>query len=95
MAKRITDEMIIQINEEYSRDPVKSHVAKKLGVSPATVTKYLDPNYTALKNQVIEKTDFKLPDAAIIKLGEDWGALCHLSEEEWAELKELQKSVLL
>lgn len=95
MAKRITDEMIIQINEEYSRDPVKSHVAKKLGISPATVTKYLKDNYQEIKNQVVEKTNFELPDAATIKLGDDWGALCALSEEEWTELKELQKSILV
>lgn len=99
MAKRITDEMIIQINKEYKLDPVKSHVAKKLGISPATVTKYLRPEYQSIANkqievnQTIEKTNFELPDAATIKLGDDWGALCALSDEEWVELKELQKTI--
>ena len=30
-----------------------------------------------------------------IDLGNDWGSICKLSEDEWEELKELQKTIIL
>lgn len=48
---RVTEEMKVQINELYLQLGVKSHVAKQLGISSSTVTKYLIPNYVSIKNQ--------------------------------------------
>ena len=42
---KITDEVIEQINELYCELKVKSHVAKALGISASTVSKYIVPNY--------------------------------------------------
>lgn len=97
MAKRITDEQIIQINEEYLIDPVKSHVAKKLGISASTVSKYLIKNYVSQSCTIIEKTNYKLPPIEEIRKIFDfsWGDLCILSDEEKQELKELQKSIMV
>lgn len=95
MARKITDEQIIQINEEYLLDPVKSHVAKKVGVSASTVSKYLIEGYVSQKQKVIQKTNHSLPSVNDINLGNDWGDICKLSEDEWKELKELQKTIIL
>lgn len=95
MARKITDEQIIQINEEYLLDPVKSHVAKKIGVSASTVSKYLIEGYVSQKQKVIQKTNHSLPSVNDINLGNDWGKICKLSEDEWKELKELQKTIIL
>lgn len=38
---RLTEEKIKQIQEEYAKDPVYSHVAKKCGTTAATVKKYV------------------------------------------------------
>lgn len=95
MARKITDEQIIQINEEYLFDPVKSHVAKKVGVSASTVSKYLIEGYISQKQRIIQKTNHSLPSVNDINLGNDWGDICKLSEEEWKELKELQKTIIL
>ena len=95
MAKKITDEQIIQINEEYLLDPVKSHVAKKVGVSASTVSKYLIEGYISQKERIVQKTNHILPSVNDIDLGNDWGSICKLSENEWEELKELQKTILL
>ena len=38
---RLSEEKIKQIQEEYAKDPVYSHVAKKCGTTAATVKKYV------------------------------------------------------
>lgn len=45
---RITPEQIEQINEVYSQCGIKSRTAKIVGVSVASVNKYLDSNYIPL-----------------------------------------------
>lgn len=94
MSKRITDEQIIQINEEYLLDPIKSHVAKKVGVSASTVTKYLIKDYISQKQVKIQKTNHSLPLIDDINLGDNWGDICKLSEDEWEKLRELQKTII-
>lgn len=49
---RITEEQKKQINELYCVLKVKSEVAKRLGVSVASVTKYLIPDYKPEKKEV-------------------------------------------
>ena len=45
MAKRITEEMKIKINELYLELGVEKKVAEVLGISASSVSKYLIPNY--------------------------------------------------
>lgn len=45
MAKRITEEMKIKINELYLELGVQKKVAEVLGISTSSVSKYLIPNY--------------------------------------------------
>lgn len=97
MAKRITDEQIEQINEVYFQCKIKSQTAKIVGVSVASVTKYLIDGYVPKAMRV--KIDFNgTPKNITEKELEDltlekFLANAVLSEEEWEELKELQKEV--
>ena len=45
MANRITDEQKIQINELYAENHNKSLTARILKISPASVSKYIIPDY--------------------------------------------------
>lgn len=92
MAKRITEEMKVQINELYIEYGVKKRVAEILGISPSTVSKYIIPNY---KSQKETKIKFSTPPRgcrALMKgIMEDFCDACRLTEEEWDELKKFQK----
>ena len=100
MAKRITDEQIEQINELYCELGVKSQVAKIVGVSVASVTKYLQPNYIPKAKRttssftgfaaVLDVDSIRNLDGAAIA---SW--LVGLTEEEKADLEELQKEILV
>lgn len=48
---RLTEEKIQQIKDAYTKDPVYSHVAKQLGVSPATVKKYVSGEVAPAKGK--------------------------------------------
>lgn len=92
MAKRITEEMKVQINELYIEYGVKKRVAEILGISPSTVSKYIIPNY---KSQKETKIEFSTPPrgcrAFIKDIMDDFCDACRLTEEEWDELKKFQK----
>lgn len=109
MARRISEETIIQINEVYLECGVKSKTAQIVGVSPSTVTKYLIPNYQSQRSaaapppfegklagvepfisSIISIVDSQnlLPAAAFCKA-------CELTDDEWKEMKEIQKGVMI
>lgn len=92
MAKRITEEMKVQINELYIEYGVKKRVAEILGISPSTVSKYIIPNY---KSQKETKIEFSTPPRGcrdfIKGIMDDFCDACRLTEEEWDELKKFQK----
>ena len=109
MARRISDETIIQINEVYLECGIKSKTAQIVGVSPSTVTKYLIPNYQSQRyaapptpfedepagvepfiSSIISIIDSQnlLPAAAFCKA-------CELTDNEWKEMKEIQKGVII
>ena len=97
MATKITPEIIEQINDLYLELGVKAQVARKLGISPATVSKYIIPNYNEIKNTeqstCSQSISFPIEDF----MGEygTMGGLCELSEAEWEDLKQLQKEVIV
>ena len=100
MAKLITDEQKVQINELYYKVGVKSKVAKILGISPSSVSKYLIPNYVPIEQRKAEKFD-KHPtgfSTNILKTANkrDIAAfLIQLSPEEKKDLNELQKEIFI
>ena len=48
---RLSEEKIKQIQEEYAKDPVYSHVAKKCGTTAATVKKYVSGETSPAKTR--------------------------------------------
>lgn len=108
MAKRITDEMIVQINELYAELKVKKRVAEALGISPSTVSKYIVEGYIPQGirpvmqqfdmdpmgcEELIKRIKDKIEE--FYTPAEAFAVDCNLSEEEWAELKILQKEILI
>lgn len=102
MAKRITPEQIEEINELYVKLKVKKKVAEIVGVSPSTVSKYILPDYVPKAERKTVALDIEPRGIGqiveIIKNSSDRPAkafadACKLSEDEWAELKEMQKEI--
>lgn len=98
---KITPEIQEQINILYLKLKVKSAVAKEIGCSPATVSKYIIPNFVPPEDRETYTFDgeignsnslikeLKKSDNVALRICE----LCLLSEEEKADLKKLQKEV--
>lgn len=98
--KRITDEQKIQINELYLKLGVKSKVAKELGISAASVSKYIIPNYISSENRTIEKFSRQPTIITKDKINsynkEDFKYfLMHLDKSEKDDIKELQKEIFI
>lgn len=97
MAIKITDEVIERINELYLDCGVKAQVARIIGCSPATVTKYIIPGYVSKANQA------ELPPFDMSKITgpkqytsyQEFMDDCKLTEEEWTAMKEIQKEVMI
>ena len=58
MASRITPDKIEEINELYYEIGVKSKVAKIVGVSASTVSKYIQSDYIPKSKRIVNKTAF-------------------------------------
>lgn len=95
MATKVTPEMIEEINELYLELGVKAQVARKIGISPSTVSKYIIPNYVSKNDREISSCSEEITLPIELFMGEygKMGYLCTFSEEELNDLKELQKEV--
>ena len=100
---KITPEIIEQINILYLELGVKKAVAERIGCSPSTVSKYIIPNFS--NNQKKEDYTFDKPIGNADKIldifntfdnaGQRLCEYCMLSDEEWADMKELQKEIFI
>lgn len=108
MAARITPEKIEQINELYLQLKVKKRVAEALGISPSTVSKYIVEGYQPKAKRETIDFDKKPTGAAAmierikervknegIPASKAFAEDCNMSEEEWAELKTMQRGILV
>lgn len=109
MGRRIDDETIIRINEVYLECGVKSRTAQIVGVSPSTVTKYLIPDYKSRREVneapvIFEGTcagvdNFieKIKEAAQNDMTtmEAFCEFCKMTQDEWDEMEEIQKGIIL
>ena len=99
MAKRVTPEDIITINETYLICKSYSATAKATGWSASTVSKYVDKNYVSKdeigknphEDATIQPADL---DAAMDYLLSDSNLSC-LTEQERADMKEIWKGMLV
>lgn len=92
---RITPEQIEQINEVYYQCGVKTRTAKIVGVSVASVTKYLIPDYKPKSERQEEVIFSKQPTSPSPLSWQSFFDSCSLSENEWEELKLLQKEIYI
>lgn len=98
---KITDEIKIRINELYLELGVKKRVAEIIGCSPSTVSKYIIEGYVSQKDRepVPEFDESKItgPAALLEKVNswQEFADACMLTAEEWAEMREIQKGVMI
>lgn len=95
---KITDEIKIQINELYLELGVYKKVADVVGCSAATVSKYIIPGYVSQREQ--PKIEFDMSKISQFNLADvdNWQIFadkCRLTAEEWAEMREIQKEVMI
>lgn len=99
MASRITEEQKLEINKLYYEIGVKSRVAKIMGISAASVSKYITPGWKPEEERSIKKFEGEVPGpkefiegflAAENKQDYFWNARL-LSKEEWLEVEEMQR----
>lgn len=94
---KITDEIKIQINELYLELGVKKRVAEIVGCSPSTVSKYIIEGYVSQKDKA-ELPPFDESKITGPRRYKDWAEFfdnCVLTEEEWADMREIQKEVMI
>jgi len=98
---KITDEIKIEINELYLELGVKKRVAEIIGCSPSTVSKYIIEGYVSQKDRepVPEFDESKIigPAALLERINswQEFADACMLTDEEWAEMREIQKGVMI
>ena len=98
---KITDEIKIEINELYLELGVKKRVAEIIGCSPSTVSKYIIEGYVSQKDRepAPEFDESKIVGpAALLDMVNSWQEFadaCMLTGEEWAEMREIQKGVMI
>lgn len=98
---KITDEVIEQINELYCELKVKSHVAKALGISASTVSKYIIPDYVCKADRVVEVFSGRPSIISMDKINSFDGAanigyfLTHIMDDEKEDMEKLQKGIFI
>lgn len=96
-----TPEKIEEINRLYYEIGVKAEVARRIGCSPSTVSRYIDPNFVPSEERPEIELETEIQPSDPFNLIRDLCAAddpvqefcnsCILSESEWAQLKEIQK----
>lgn len=90
---RITEEQKKQINELYYAYQNKTRVAKELGISTTSVTRYLIDGYKPCSK--IEEKKCK-QEPSYVKLNYDEvNALLWFTDEELKELEEIRKEIAI
>lgn len=95
---RVTEQDIIAINEKYLVVKSYATVSSMLGFAPATIKKYVIPNYISKEEIVIQKFEGSVaPIGELAWLGGpiDWNELLNLTNEEIDELEGIRKEILV
>ena len=98
MAKALSEEDKIQINELYLIHKTYAEVARQTGFSPSTVKKYVVKDYIG-EDQIVKQKFIEKPEMMIVtkfpSCSEEWLALFAMTEEEKQECDELRKEILI
>ena len=97
MASKVTEQDKIKMNELYLELRTYAAVARETGFSASTVKKYIIPNYVSVENIEIKKFDKEIP-ADFLPYpvsGLAWSQLLTVSPQEWEEIEELRKEILI
>lgn len=92
MAKRVTNEDILHINELYYKHKTYAEVARQTGFSPSTVKKYVIPGWQPVSETEVIRFDISdFPDCPHPGFDglDNYGELCVLTDLEKEELKGL------
>ena len=103
-----TPELIEEMNRLYYECGVKAQVARQIGCSPSTVSRYLVPGWkptTVVANEIEEilerkdiqpkgSMDFALYVAAAENPLVAFCEYCKLSNDEWADMAAIQKDLV-
>ena len=96
VAKRVTNEDIIKINEIYAAVGTYAETARQTGFSASTVKKYINPHFKTLQHKDIEHIEFNfMAPPTYPSAGQTWRDMMVLSEEEIEDIKELQKEIII
>ncbi len=90
----ITQKEIKEINRLYAKLHTYAAVARATGFSPATVKKYVIPNYNEPDPSTFIHYEGPLPEFDPTPFrGKMWGTMLTLSDEEKAEIEILHKEL--
>lgn len=96
MARKVTNEDIIHINELYYKYKTYAEVARQTGFAASTVKKYVIPGWQpVLETEIIRFNMSDLPDSphpGFVGLN-NYGDLCVLTNDEKEELKGLWEEI--
>lgn len=96
MAKRVTSEDILRMNETYYQTRIFAEVARQTGFSASTVRKYVDTKWKPVVNENVVRFNLDdLPefDSSIFKGINNYGDLCVLTVREKEKMTELWKEI--
>ena len=94
---KVTEEMIVQINELYLERKTYAAVSRIVGVAPTTVKRYVNPNFK--KVTIEEKTEMVIEEKEInyelFLMRETWDILLELMPREVKGIEEIRREVYL
>lgn len=96
MANRISPQKIEEINEVYAQCGVKTKTAKIVGVSVASVSKYLVEGYIPKAARVVcEFTKEPKPITDLKSFLDNLNSITKLTNEEWEDMQKLQREEVI
>lgn len=97
MARKVTQDDILVINQLYYKTKVYAEVARQTGFSATTVKKYVIPGWQPPITDDIKRFEGELPpiNHEIFKRIENYGDLCVYSDAEFEEIRELWEELMI
>ena len=100
MARSITSDVIVHINELYREIGTYAGVARILGLAPTTVKKYVSHDFVPAENLNIKRADIGACREIVENFNMSFNdfnnsMLLELTEEEAAEMEEIWREISL